>query len=322
MNCSLISVIVPVYKAEKYLHNCVESVINQSYPHWELMLVDDGSPDRCGSICDEYAAKDLRIHVIHKENGGQASARNAALDVAVGEYVTFLDSDDFWHKDYLSIMLNLCRENDADMSQCHFVRGTDTVFPSVSDPVTVSVYDNRSVFVNFKDNVILCGKLYKRSMWKDIRMPVGKKFEDDFTAWKLYYKSRKIALTTQPLYYYTYNDDSTMAKQKKSLQLDFLEAYKERISFFSEKNDEALEHLSRCQLQKNIVLNYANKSLTASSRKLIKSVESDNYSVIRHSKYIPKSVRLVFWAFDKMPMLTSSLTLWLYRWRNKCRKYR
>ena len=99
-----VTVIIPVYKVEKYLHNCVESVINQSYPHWELILVDDGSPDRCGSICDEYAAKDSRIHVIHKENGGTSSARNAALDVAVGEYVAFLDSDDFWHKDYLKIL--------------------------------------------------------------------------------------------------------------------------------------------------------------------------------------------------------------------------
>ena len=101
----LISIIVPVYKVEQYLHNCLNSVLAQSYTNWELILVDDGSPDSCGTICDEYTQKDNRIKVIHKENGGLSSARNAGLGVMTGEFVSFLDSDDFWLSDYLKILM-------------------------------------------------------------------------------------------------------------------------------------------------------------------------------------------------------------------------
>ena len=102
MNNPLISVIIPVYRVEKYIRTCLDSVLNQSYTNWEMILVDDGSPDRSGEICDEYAERDQRITVVHKQNGGLSSARNAALDLPPrGEFVTFLDSDDFWHKDYL-----------------------------------------------------------------------------------------------------------------------------------------------------------------------------------------------------------------------------
>ena len=112
----LISVIVPVYNVEQYLKTCVDSVLNQSYKNWELILVDDGSPDNCPQICDIYVAKDDRVKVIHKENGGASSARNAALDIATGEYITFLDSDDFWHNDYLSTMIELCMQYNADIA--------------------------------------------------------------------------------------------------------------------------------------------------------------------------------------------------------------
>ena len=123
---SLISIIVPVYKVEQYLPTCIESVQKQSYFNWELILVDDGSPDVCPQICEEYANHDDRIKVIHKENGRVAKARNAALRVAKGEYITFLDGDDYLHKDYLKIMLGIITSKQVDIVQCSFVRGEAT----------------------------------------------------------------------------------------------------------------------------------------------------------------------------------------------------
>lgn len=110
-----ISVIVPVYNVEKYLHRCVDSILAQTFTDFELILVDDGSPDRCGAICDEYAAKDHRVRVIHKENGGVSRARNAALDVAQGTYIAFCDSDDYWHIDYLKTAIEAMEATSADM---------------------------------------------------------------------------------------------------------------------------------------------------------------------------------------------------------------
>lgn len=129
-NEPLVSIIVPCYKVEQYLPNCIESILSQSYTNWELILVDDGSPDNCGNICDDYAVKDNRIKVVHKQNGGLSSARNAGMKVMNGEYVTFLDSDDFLHKDALHILVNQANKYDAQIVQCDFVRGSETVFPN------------------------------------------------------------------------------------------------------------------------------------------------------------------------------------------------
>ena len=126
-----VSIIVPCYKVEKFLRTCIESVLQQSYNKWELILVNDGSPDHSGKICDEYERIDNRIKVVHKKNGGLSSARNAGLDIMTGEYVTFLDGDDFWHKNYLQYLMTLLKKDCADIVQCSFVRGIDSVFPKI-----------------------------------------------------------------------------------------------------------------------------------------------------------------------------------------------
>lgn len=299
----LISVIVPVYKVEQYLENCIESVIGQSYKNWELILVDDGSPDNCPQICDNYAVKDSRIRVIHKANGGLSSARNAGLDVFNGEYVTFLDSDDFWHGDYLNIMMSLCIENNAKMSQCAFVRGRETFFPIDEVLHNVEVYNNHSIFTSFKANIIMCGKLYDRSLFDDIRMPIGLINEDDWTAWKLYYKSSYIAVTQQPLYYYTVNPNSIMGTQRKKVDLTYIGAYEERIAFFKGTGEFDLECCSHIQLCKSMVLMYSNSTLSVSDREMVKNRFNKSWCVIRRSKFVPSKFRLLFGVFYKMPSL-------------------
>ena len=169
----LVSIIVPVYKVEKYLRTCIESVQTQTYTIWEMILVDDGSPDKCPQICDEFAARDKRIRVIHKENGGLSSARNAGLDnSSEGEFVTFLDSDYFWHPEYLETLMNLQQKYHADLVQCGFVRGSESVFPPLEGSISIDVLDNHEVFIKEKANVIMCGKLYRTSLFDGIIVTV------------------------------------------------------------------------------------------------------------------------------------------------------
>lgn len=303
----LITVIVPVYKVEKYLHNCVDSVINQTYKNWELILVDDGSPDNCPQICDDYAAKDRRIKVIHKANGGVSSARNMAIDNAQGEYVAFLDSDDFWHADYLKILLDLSEKYSADIAQCSFVRGTDTVFPTINKRFKAKSFDNHSIFLKGFSKIIVWGKLYKRYTINDIRMPVGKYFEDDFTTWKWYYNAKKIAVTNQTLYYYTENNQSAMAGHINEPRLDFIEAYEERIDFFNTKGEKDLEDYSRGHLCKAMILTSNNPMLSEEQKEIVSRTFINNVSLIKFSRFIPFHLRLLFFMYRFFPKMTKRL---------------
>lgn len=305
----LVSIIVPVYRVEQYLRTCIESVLSQSYSNWEMILVDDGSPDNCGEICDDFAKIDQRINVIHKVNGGLSSARNAALDLPPkGDFVSFLDSDDFWHPDYLSTMVDLQQKFAADIVQCDFVRGTATTFPSWNKVVKVDALNNHEVFLREKAKVIMCGKLFRKSLFDGIRMPVGLYNEDDWTAWKLYYKARSIVVTNQALYYYTINPSSIMGQLSKKPDLRYVNAYNERIGFFVGTGEKDLEHCSRLQLCKSLLLNYRHRMLSEEERLEVKTLFDESWKELKHSPYIRPLYKALFTAFHIMPMLTSKLT--------------
>ena len=307
-NQPLVSIIVPVYKVEQYLRTCIESVQTQTYTNWEMILVDDGSPDKCGDICDDYARNDCRLTVLHCENGGLSRARNRALDYPPkGDYITFLDSDDFWHKDYLSLLVKLCVDYGADMSQCNHVKGKNSVFPNNTSKVRVNVLDNHSIFLTEKANIVMWGKLYKKEILDGIRMPVGLYNEDDWTMWKLYYRAKKIVVTNQPLYYYSMNPNSTMGKLAKKPDLRYIYAYKERISFFVETGEKDLEHCSRLQLCKSLVLAYCHDKLSRDERREIKQLFEASWKELKPSLYIRRFYKLLFTAFHLMPMQISKL---------------
>lgn len=304
---SLISVIVPVYKVEKYLPNCIESVQRQSYVNWELILVDDGSPDNCPQICDDYASHDDRIKVIHKENGRVAKARNAALCVAKGDYITFLDSDDFLHQDALRDSLKVAITHEADIVQFGFIRGADTTFPIIKRGSSISIYDNHTIFTSAKANVIVCAKLFKREIFDGRLIVEDKYFEDDYTTWKWYYAAKKIVVMNDSYYYYTCNNDSTMAGHSKKPNWDYLDAYNERIGFFINTKETDLEHCSRMQLCKAMVLTYSNPYLTEDEKKMVNRLFDENYQVISSSKYISLKFKMIFHFFHICPMAASKM---------------
>lgn len=235
----LISVIIPVYNVEKYLKRCVDSVINQTYKNLEIILVDDGSPDNCGAICDEYAERDNRIKVIHKENGGLSSARNAGIDVASGTYLSFIDSDDYVSEQFIEKLYSMIKEYDADISQCNFVRTKGEVPETKSNNTPISVCDNVSMIENlynehYVPTVVVVTKLYHSKLFDGIRYPEGRVHEDEVITPLVLYKSNRCVFSTEALYYYYFNENSITNSQFSVKKLDILYALNSRISFYME----------------------------------------------------------------------------------------
>ena len=181
----VISIIVPVYKVEKQLNKCIESILNQTFKDYELILVDDGSPDNCGHICDEYEKKDSRIKVIHKKNGGLSDARNAGLDIALGKYIGFVDSDDIIHPQMYEKLYNCINKSNLDIVQCKFKRfkSIEEININISDSeLNFKEYNSQDAIIdlidNNKINVNAWNKLYKRELFQNERYPKGKIHED------------------------------------------------------------------------------------------------------------------------------------------------
>lgn len=216
MKSPLVSVVVPVYKVEKYIHECVDSILQQTYEDIELILVDDGSPDNCGVLCDEYAKADPRVKVIHKENGGLSDARNAGIDIAQGEYITFVDSDDFISKNYLSSMIRMAQSNEADIVQIEATHDCDGLGKNKKDNrQSIMVFSPSEALINMLRfqvvQVMAWGKLYKRKLFENIRYPKGRLNEDNLTTYKLLLAAKKnVVCSPEQLYFYRVNNEGIM----------------------------------------------------------------------------------------------------------------
>ena len=203
-----ISVIVPIYNVEKYLNRCLDSIINQTYKNLEIILVDDGSPDNCGKICDEYAKKDNRIKVIHKENGGLSSARNAGLDIATGDYIGFVDSDDWIELDMYEYLLNICVKYNSDISRCGFVYNDEDCYKD--ENIRIVEYENALIdFINGHiEEGIVCNKLYKKNIFKNLRFKENIIFEDVLMNYYVFKLGVKIVVSRCSKYHYFRRVDS------------------------------------------------------------------------------------------------------------------
>lgn len=233
----LISIVVPIYNVEKYLERCLKTLLSQTYENIEIILVDDGSPDGCPAVCDAYAQKDARIRVIHQENAGLSAARNAGIDIAKGEYLAFVDSDDYIAADYIESLYHLLQETGCAIAQCRFtyVQGEPL---AVDENQSFRIYRGESLMEQLygpEDQatyfVVAWNKLYRRDLFWETRYPVGRIHEDEATTYKLFHQGRKLAFLDRALYgYYTENTGSITAVFSRR-RLQWLTAHEERIEF-------------------------------------------------------------------------------------------
>ena len=306
----LISVIVPVYKVEQYLCRCIDSIIDQSYKNLEIILIDDGSPDKCPQICDSYAQKDQRITVIHKTNEGLSAARNIGLDNIKGEYVTFVDSDDFLHNDFIIRLYFLCSNNNCQIAQCSFEKGEKDELSFFDEKVTIVKYDHNEIFIHRSFKIIACAKLYKSSLFKGIRFPVGKINEDEFTTYKVVFAADHIILTNEKLYYYYQSQNSIMRNRNNYIKLDFIEAYEERVQFFRKMNIPQQIDISIKELSIRLMLCYimckSRRNNLNNTTELLQQFKQ-NYLKVYNSKFLHWKEKIILFIFNFLPDITALL---------------
>lgn len=223
-----ISVIVPVYNVEDLLSKCVDSILDQSFKDFELLLIDDGSKDKSGYICEEYAKKDPRISVYHKKNGGLSSARNYGVERALGNYITFIDSDDFIDKSMLEILYNNMIDNNVDLSITgvrDIYNGKSFIDADREKMLLNSEETLKLMLMGKKINVYAVSKLYKRSIFEEIEYPVGKAYEDSYIIVDILKKCSTVFVDTIPQYNYYHRADSITTLSYSARDLDYIEAW-------------------------------------------------------------------------------------------------
>ena len=246
MKEKFVSVIVPIYNVESYLKECIESILAQTWKNYEVILVDDGSTDLSGKLCDAYVNENDNVRVIHKENGGLSSARNAGIEVSVGNYVAFVDSDDIIHPDYLKVLVEIAESQEADLVACDFIKGENCQW--IQDPapqIEIRLGENILRKMNDKDVIVTVAwnKLYQRKFFDKygLRYPEGKIHEDMFLTPQVLYHANKMVITNQKLYFYRQRENSIMNTAFSLKQLDGLEAILFRIKLFEKWNETQLQ---------------------------------------------------------------------------------
>ena len=312
----LISVIVPVYKVEKYLNQCVESIISQTYENLEIILIDDGSPDTCPAMCDDWVSKDHRIQVIHKKNGGLSDARNVGLTVARGELFCFIDSDDWIEIEFFLSLYNAISENNADIAECATVYETEDgnlLRVRVEAAESLIEYKEALRRLILEDGVYqtVWNKLYRREIVNGINFEVGKYNEDDFWTYKVLDKARNLATVKAPLYHYLQRSTSIIGRGYNLRRLDGLEARFQRMRYL-QKYDE-LDKLVRqqfildCMWHLQCVLLYLEKQDKIRAITFILNVKQETPRVKINNLSINAKYKIWFIMFNFFPILTARI---------------
>lgn len=321
----LVSVVVPVYKVEKYLKRCVDSIRAQTYENLEIILVDDGSPDSCGQMCDAYAREDSRIQVVHKENGGLSDARNAGAEQAQGEYLLFVDSDDYIAEELITKTVSVAKETGCDvvLFDYFYVEGGRAEIRNEGLP------DNRPLTLETEKRLLFSApaawlKLFKKKFYEKsgIRFPKGRYYEDLNTTPKFVFAAERIVYLNEPLYYYMIRQDSIMGSRdyeknyKDMVEVldDVLKYYKDKGAY--EKYRDELEYLVFCNAyfepSREIVLAHAKTSYLEKSRTYM----YERFPEFTENPYIRRRSRK-----DRLHMhILNTRQYWLMRFLSRCRQ--
>lgn len=235
----LISVIVPVYNVEKYLRKCVDSIINQTYKNIEILLIDDGSTDASGTICDDYSQRYANVTAYHKQNGGLSSARNYGIERAKGELIGLVDSDDYIHEEMYDRLYTLLVENDADLSECKLTDVYNGKVHSSNNKIEVLIVNSETA-IDYAlkaeiASVAAVDKLYRRSLFDNVRYPEGKTIEDGYVIVDILSACSKIVISTEQLYYYVHRKGSITTNAFSKKNLDAIDTYEKNYNIIKNK---------------------------------------------------------------------------------------
>lgn len=309
-----ISVIVPIYKVEAYLDKCVQSIVDQTYTNLEIILVDDGSPDRCGQMCDAWAEKDSRIRVVHKENGGLSDARNAGLAVATGQLVSFIDSDDWIDPEFLQTLYDALEQNDAQIAECgiRLVDGEGRVLsrrgPGESGAIGKIEALRRLVL---EDGVYqtVWNKLYRQDVIGDILFEKGKYNEDDFWTYQIFDRIERLALVDKPMLNYLQRGGSIMGQGYSLKRLDGLEARYLRWQFLQKYEELACltrqQFIFDCMWQLQCALRLLRDEDRRTAVKAILAKKNQTPKVAQRALTVNTKYRIWYCAFQTCPKFTA-----------------
>lgn len=318
-----ISVIIPVYKCEGYIENCINSILKQTFTDFEIILVDDGSPDNSGKMCDELAEKHNTITVLHQKNQGQAAARNNGVKIARGEWLHFVDCDDALHPLMLEALYNAATENAVKLSMCSAIQ---------DEKIPADFNCNKEVFFNIQemteDNILnLCknekyyywvvwGKLIHKSVFENNPLTEGRIYEDNAVVCKWLYDAKKVAITKAPLYFYYINNTGTTKKGFSEKQLDVLWAFKEQINFFHSVGFKKMtEHLATYFFE--ISANVQNRAKTQNGKKYIHYIKECEKEIQKqYSEYIKMNIQQKLYYYER----TNKIMFFVTRIINKLKK--
>lgn len=292
------TVIVPVYKVEAYLDRCVKSILDQTFEDFELILVDDGSPDGCGAMCDAWAEKDSRIKVIHKENGGLSDARNAGFAVAEGEWITFIDSDDYVHPAMLEALYKAVMEHGVKVSACGFVKTEGEPLEEIPEPAA-KIWSAEDFYLQRNVNATVAwGKLYHRSVV--LPYPVGKLHEDEYVTYRILFGCGSVAVLDSAMYGYYHNPESIMGRSWNPRRLDALEAFEGQVAFFGRLGLEKLRKWRIRQLMKNLLW----------QMKAVAGLENPD---LESMKTMEKWGRRILWNYRADRVFAGEKDMWIYK---------
>lgn len=307
----MVTIIVPVYNVEKYIRRCIDSILAQTYERIEIILVDDGSTDESGKLCDEYAVQDQRVRVIHQENGGQAAARNRALEVMKGDWVAFVDADDFICDAFIERMLGYGISHDADIVSCRWREGTEDQLASprkALEKENIKVYSGKGCYVNYFTPKKLPAleslnvKLFKADLFKDQRFIVGRLMEDMAIMHQLFDRAGKVVFADEPLYYYFQTAGSTIRGKFTIKKLSAIKSYEERLDYFYKVGGEELWGRALQQYQDTLFRYYylikrdcrASRKAEKAQRILLGKIRRNDVQ-LRRQPNISKGVKLLSW---------------------------
>lgn len=310
-----ISIIVPVYNTEKYLNRCINSILNQSFKELELILVNDGSTDNSRKILDKYFKKDSRIKVINKENGGQGSARNMGLDIAQGEYIGFVDSDDWIHKDMYKCMYDIAIKNEVSIVQVNHEITNSFFYDNCFEVSKINVTKIDDVIKRLTECnsfeilpfIFPVNKIYHRSIWNNLRYPEGKFAEDLRIIHKIYEKAKKIVCLDYKFYYYYMSKNSSTRSGFKIKKLEDIEAWEELLQFYRNNYPKINVNNLRMIYCRRIMNYYFECKGYKEIQNNLKKKFNNNFKYILRSKKLNYKEKLVYVSFYINPKICRSI---------------